>query len=248
MKKRSAYLFCFILAGLWLTAQIALAQHPSDNELRNRTAEIKCQTPVTITGAVRAPSRVELRRRIRLIELLVAAGGMTEGAGKTVELTRADLGSNCERVAQDEPNKKLGKVEVYNLAELLRGDEKANPYVQPGDTVDVSEASVIYVVGNVAKPQMIILKGPITVTQAIAMAGGALSKSITERVRILRGQCDLVRETIVVNLKAIKKRRAEDVVLQPNDIVEVPRKGGHGGLVCQKLVPAAIELPLRIIY
>src|SRR5438105_4099705 len=117
MKNRSAYLF---IAGLLLmTAQTIPAQQPSGNETRNNPAVMKCRTPVIVTGAVAAHSRVELRRRVRLNELLTLAGGWTERATGKVEITRAALSSDCERLAPNDQNKKIENVEVYSLAELL---------------------------------------------------------------------------------------------------------------------------------
>ena len=83
----------------------------------------------------------------------------------------------------------------------------------------------VYVIGQVVRPQGIPFKQPITVTQAIAMAGGVLPDSGRDRVRIYRNKTeDKTRMVILVDLKAITKRRAEDVFLQPYDIVEVLSK------------------------
>jgi hypothetical protein len=55
---------------------------------------------------------------------------------------------------------------------------------------------------------------------------------------------------IPLELKAIKERRAEDVPLQPSDVVEVLSKNGRG--VPLKLPicidQVGLKLPLRIVY
>ena len=247
MKNRSTVFFYYVLAGLLLTTQIATAQQPSTDS-RDNSAKLTCRTPVTVRGAVRAPSRIELRRRVRLLEILAASGGMTERAGKTVEIKRAALGSHCPSSTPNEPDKQAGAVEIYILEEIKRGDDRANPYVLPGDSVTVPEVGVAYITGNVAHPRPIPLDRPITLTQAIEMAGGLLTDSLTNRVRIFRGSCSELK-VLAFDLKAIKKRRAEDVVIQPYDIIEVPGKGQHGGRpVCQPSPPPPPELPLRRIY
>jgi polysaccharide biosynthesis/export protein len=255
MKNRSALFFYFILAGLLLTSQITRAQQPSDGDSRNKAAEMKCRTPVTVTGAVRAPIRVEMRRRVRLIELLAAAGGLTERAGKTVEIKRAGLGVKCDRRAPDDVNKKPGSVEVYELDEVKRGSENANPSLHPGDSVTIPEVGVAYITGRVANPQRINLKESTTVLQAIAIVGGVLPDAMIERVRIIRVSPvgDSITSEIVVDLKAIKKGRAKDVVLQPYDIVEVPGKGGGHPWPRPYLKPQSTEMKekallFRIIY
>jgi protein involved in polysaccharide export with SLBB domain len=144
-------------------------------------------------------------------------------------------------------NQKAGNVEVYNLSDLLGDDRKADPEVQPGDNVIVSEVGVAYVYGSVVQPRAIFLRERTSVTQAIKIVGGVVPSGITNRVRIMRG-CDPV-QTIVVDLKAIERGRAVDVVIQPYDIVFVPgMRVFVGAPLCLKLVPQPAALPSRVIY
>ena len=72
----------------------------------------------------------------------------------------------------------------------------------------------------------------------------------SERVRIVRQLPGNTSKTeIFVDLKAIDKRQAEDVVLQANDIVDVPTSGGKRLLrpLLGAVVPAAAQLPVRVI-
>jgi hypothetical protein len=54
---------------------------------------------------------------------------------------------------------------------------------------------------------------------------------------------------IVVDLNAISKRKAEDVELKANDIVEVPTSAGKRLLhsLINAVIPGASGLPLRVI-
>ncbi len=84
----------------------------------------------------------------------------------------------------------------------------------------------VYVVGEVSVPQAIPFKTSITLTQAVAMAGSLLPRASLERIRILRHHAsDNIRTVMVVGLKAISKRQAADICLQPYDIIEVVSKG-----------------------
>jgi protein involved in polysaccharide export with SLBB domain len=146
-------------------------------------------------------------------------------------------------------NHALG-VDVYKLNSTLRGDSQSNPYVRAGDVITLLESEQVYVVGNVVRPSSIILKERITISQAIAMAGGTLSDTQTDRVRIIRqNQRSNARQEIVVDLKAIAKRHAEDIALQANDIVEVPTASGKRFLrtLLGGIVPSAARLPLQIV-
>ena len=136
----------------------------------------------------------------------------------------------------------------FSLRDVMRGDARANPDVRPGDIVTIPDADQVYVVGNVLKPSTLTLRETLTVSQAVAMAGGLLPDSRTERVRVVRQTADGKTE-IFVDLKAVEKRRAEDVALQANDIVDVPTAGGKRFLrgILSAVAPAVGQLPVRII-
>ncbi|HSQ24248.1 MAG TPA: SLBB domain-containing protein, partial [Pyrinomonadaceae bacterium] len=135
------------------------------------------------------------------------------------------------------------------LNDTLRGDEAANPYVEPGDIVTVPEAEQVYVVGNVYSPKSLPLREPITVSRAIAMAGGPLRDSKTDKVRIVRQVGGGGQSEIFVNLNAIAQKKAEDLQLQPNDIVEVPESTGKSLIrsLLGAVTPSVAQLPVRVI-
>src|SRR5574341_426176 len=138
--------------------------------------------PVAVIGAVDKPGRFQLQRRVRLLELISFVGGPTDKAGTRIQVAHMGSGLTCDPSGKLTTTEEgLGDFEVYSLAETLQGDHKSNPYVQPGDVVTIPEAEQAFVIGNVYKPSPIPLKMPITVSQAIAMAGGVLPDSNTGR-------------------------------------------------------------------
>ena len=204
--------------------------------------------PVAVLGAVREPSRFQLQRRVRLLELLSFAGGPSDVAGLVVQVVHTAPPSVCNAAAPEEVA--AGVIENYKLSDTLRGDERANPFVLPGDVISVAEAEQAYVVGNVLRPSPIPLKERITVTRAIAMSGGLMPDTQANRVRIVRQTPGTTTATeLFVDLKAIDRRQAEDVVLQAGDIVDVPVAGGKRLLrnLISAVVPAAGQLPVRVI-
>lgn len=218
-------------------------------------------TPVAVLGAVSAPGRFQLQRRIRLLELLSFAGGPTERAGRNIQVVHSGTALACgeggaasavvgdaSAGSEESPAAEVAMVSSFKLGETLLGDPAANPYVRPGDIVTITEAEQAYVVGNVLRPSMIPLKDKVTISQALAMAGGTLPDTQSERVRIVR-QSPGGKTEIVVNLKAISQRRAEDVALQANDIIEVPTASGKRFLrtLLGSAIPAATRLPVQII-
>ncbi|MBV9957605.1 MAG: hypothetical protein JO360_04255 [Acidobacteria bacterium] len=119
--------------------------------------------------------------------------------------------------------------------QLLRAQETSANEKKPSTPTEAvqGDAPMIYIVGKVLRPQAIPLKDAssgklrtITLTQAVA-AGGTFKTSNIERVKIIRRLKENQKQVTYVNLKLVKKGRAEDIALQPGDIVEVLEKGVH---------------------
>ena len=203
--------------------------------------------PVSVIGAVNTPGRFQLRRAVRLLELLTFAGGPSERGGKYIQVVHSAGLAQCESEGEAAVGSGAG-FEAYNVHETLRGDARANPYVRPGDTVTLPEAEQVFVVGNVVRPMAIPLKETTTITQAIATAGGTMPDTKSDRVRIVR-QTAAGKKEIFVDLQAIASRRAEDIALQANDIVEVPTSGvkrflrALGGIMGSSVA----RMPVRVI-
>jgi polysaccharide biosynthesis/export protein len=94
---------------------------------------------------------------------------------------------------------------------------------KPSVTVIVVEtlASVVYVMGEVNRPGTVSLNGPMTMLQALAMAGGFKDFAKTKHIRIIRRGSNGV-ETIQFNYDNAVKDGASPVFLQRGDTVIVP--------------------------
>ncbi len=203
---------------------------------------------VAIIGSVNEQSRFELQRSIRLLELLTYAKGPSAKAGQSIHIVHSTAPSPCNQA--DGTEDVAASFSTYKLSDTLQGDPKANPYLEAGDIVTLPEADQVYVVGNVFTPMTIALKEPITLTRAIAMAGGVKQDSKKEKVRVVRQEAgSMTKKEIIVDLSAIEKKRADDVALLPNDIVDVPTSGGKSFLrsLIGGVAPSVSQLPIRII-
>lgn len=202
---------------------------------------------VAVIGAVNDQSRFKLQRRVRLLELLTYAKGPSTKAGQTINIVHGTSASPCK---QDDNADVAAVFSSYKLSDVLRGDPAANPYLEAGDIVTVPEADQVYVVGNVFMPLTIPLREPVTLTRAIAMAGGLKQDTKKERIRVLRQEPgETTRKEITVDLSAIEKKRSEDLALLPNDIVDVPTSAGKSFLrsLVQGVVPSVGQLPVRVV-
>lgn len=200
---------------------------------------------VAIIGAVNEQSRFELQRRVRLLELLTYAKGPSTKAGQTINIVHSSAVSPCKQQTDD-----ATAFSSYKLSDVLQGDPKSNPYLEAGDIVTLPEADQVYVVGNVFMPLTIALKEPITLTRAIAMAGGLKQDTKKDKIRILRQEPGTtIRKEITVDLSAIEKKSSEDLALAPNDIIDVPTSAGKSFLrsLVQGVVPSVGQLPVRVV-
>jgi protein involved in polysaccharide export with SLBB domain len=159
-------------------------------------------------------------------------------------------GISCNEAEAAAPHSDSSAFDSFNLNELLSGDDKSNPYLQAGDIVSLPAADQAFVVGNVFRPSAIPLKEPVTVSQAIAMAGGTLPATKSDKIRIIRQVSKTkTKAEIPVDLKAINQRHAEDIVLQANDIVDVPSSGTKVFLnsLAGVVAPTISRLPTGVI-
>ena len=203
---------------------------------------------VAIIGAVNDQSRFELQRRVRLLELLTYAKGPSPKAGQTINIVHSSATSPCKQQTSEADVSSL--FSSYKMSDVLRGDPANNPYLEAGDIVTVPEADQIYVVGNVFMPLTISLREPVTLTRAIAMAGGLKQDTKKDKIRVLRQEPGAAtRKEITVDLSAIEKKSSEDLALLPNDIVDVPTSAGKSFFrsLVQGVVPSVSQLPVRVV-
>lgn len=168
---------------------------------------------ISVLGEVQKPGIYPLLGAHTLFDAISAAGGTTAKAGRTVSITH--------RAAPRDPE----KVVLSYAGEDASG---GNVAVQPGDTVVVSKAGMVYVVGDVRLPTAIVLESPnLTVLQAIAMAQGTNPTAALNKTRLLRRSGQGVQE-IPVPLKKILATKAADIPLQAEDVLFIPNSLAKG--------------------
>ena len=115
----------------------------------------------------------------------------------------------------------LTSIELRDRIATSLQEYVANPVV----TVIVVEVvePVVYVMGEVNQPGSIPMRGPMTVMQALAVAGGFKEFADTKGIRVLRRNGDANRvETIAFNYKDAVKADAPVLYLREGDTVVVP--------------------------
>ena len=207
----------------------AYGKYLKNPQVSVRITERKSRQPATVFGAVRAPTRIQMQRKVRLNEIMAASGGFTERAAGTIQILHTEPvmcpEPGDEALAAPIDGTKI-PLELVRIAELRAGKPEANPIIRPGDYILVTEAEPVYITGAVQSPQGIYIRDQLTISRALAMVGGVKKEAKTTDIRIYRQKPGSAsQETIIVDLAAIKKNQKPDELLQPYDVIEVPEAG-----------------------
>jgi len=174
---------------------------------------------ISVLGEVQKPGIYPLLGSHGLFEVLSMAGGTTQKSGPIVTIRHRSSPNDPVQV-------KL--VEVGKSAD-------ANSEILPGDTVFVSKAGIVYVVGDVKNPSGVVIENDsdMTVLKAIAIAGGVNPTAAVNRAKLIRRTSNGPEQT-AIPLKKILAAKATDLKLQPEDIIFVPnsaaKSAGRRGL------------------
>ena len=205
----------------------AYATYIRNPQVSVRIAQRNSRPPATVIGAVHSPMLVTMMRRVRLHELLARAGGFTERFSGTVQIvhTQAEMCPEPGEVIRLASATSVGQIETVKV-KLRSGKDDADPFIRPGDVVNFTEGEPIYVFGSVMAPREIYMKDQLTLGRAIAMAGGPQRLANTREVHIYRAKDGIIgQEDLKFNYDAIRKGQDQDVLLQPNDIIDVRISG-----------------------
>jgi len=161
-------------------------------------------------GEVKTPGPFSLVSSVTLLEGIGRAGGITEDADlKGAMLARA------------------GRILPVGFEKLLRhGDFSQNVMLEPGDIIFIPSLSDrrVFILGEVNDPQVVALKHEVSLIESISVAGGLTRDAQPKNVLVIRGGLGDPR-ILNVNLNSIVEGgdMAQNVLLEPSDIVYVPR-------------------------
>ena len=162
---------------------------------------------VTLIGEVRTPGAYPIATPRPILDVLALGGGLDDVADRNVLLERhGDQGSPIH----------------YNLSNDAEQAIKEQVLVDPGDTVVVAKAGIVYVLGDVNRPggyTMSNNESKMTLLEALANAGGTAKTARLSHVRLIR-KIDHTETQIA--LGDIQKGKRPDLAMSPGDILYVP--------------------------
>jgi polysaccharide export outer membrane protein len=171
---------------------------------------------VTVLGEVKNPGVYPLLGGHGLLDLISTAGGLTTSAGKAVTVNhRAD------------PNHPV----IVNVDSKPGSSAALNVSVWPGDTIVVSHAGIVYVLGDVGKAGGFLIENNdrLTVLQAIALAQGTNRTASLNHTKLIR-KTGTGHEELPMPLKQILADKAPDQMLADGDILFVPSSAAKNAL------------------
>ena len=167
----------------------------------------------TLLGEVKADGVYSTGGGRRLLDIIALAGGLAPSAGKIVTIAH-----------RDDPHHPVIIRLVPNALDL---GAQRNPVIQPGDTIMVGRAGIIYILGDVAKPGGFLIDNNehISLIQALTLAGGWKREAALSQARLIR-KVPEGHEELKLDLKHVIKGKQADVAVEDGDILYVPSSIG----------------------
>lgn len=155
---------------------------------------------ISVLGEVQKPGIYPLLGPHTLLQAIAAAGGTTVKAGNDVMIVRKSESRHVN---------------------LSSSTSRTVP-LMPGDTIVVSKAGIVYVVGDVHQPTGIVMDNSgLTVLQAVAMAQGTNPTASLNKAKLIR-HTPKGRHEMPIPLRKILSNSAQDVALESGDILFIP--------------------------
>jgi polysaccharide export outer membrane protein len=186
---------------------------------------------VSVLGEVARPGVYPYTFHHRLLDLISAASGLGPNAGRLVNVFHRDDPKTPHPVVLD-PS----------------GTDTAadhNPELAPGDTVQVSRAGLVYVIGDVVRPGGFPVDPAqgLTVVQALSLAWGTSQNAATGRALLIREQKG-GRTLTTLNLGRMIHGKDPDQPVRDRDILFVPDSAAKE--IWNKSVEAAIQSAIGV--
>lgn len=165
--------------------------------------------PIYFVGGFGKPGAMQLTRDLNLLQAVALVGGVAQGA-------------DAEKGFVLRKDKQI-PIDFTKLTQ--KGDLTQNIKLEPGDSIVLPVADIVYVQGEVRTPGGVKYTQDLTLVRAITQAGGLTQMAAGGRVDILRGKGEK-KERIRVDVDKMMRAGdgSHDVLVKPDDIILVPQR------------------------
>ena len=167
---------------------------------------------IEVQGQVQNPGKLFVRGEIGIRQVLARAGGPDREADLTA-------------VVKIEKRGKLSEFDISEQFWKLPPNGESVPTLSDGDVLfipNVFKTEPIYVTGYVRNPGAQRVRGPLTLSQAVALAGGFETSANREEIIIHRRDGTTVE--IPFTSGTLKDETQQQALLYPGDILEIKKK------------------------
>jgi len=164
---------------------------------------------VSVLGEVARPGVYPYTVHHRLLDVISAASGLAPSAGRLVNVFHRNDPKTPHPVVLDPSGTDTSS--------------DHNPELTPGDTVQVSRAGLVYVIGEVVRPGGFAVDPAqgLTVVQALSLAWGPARNAATSKALLIREQKG-GRTLTTLDLKRMLRGQEPDQPVRDRDILFVP--------------------------
>ena len=173
------------------------------------TVEEYATQKVSVLGEVKTPGAYAISTPRSVLDVLSLAGGLTELADRKILIERKGTSNKVP----------------YFVSNDAKAAMDTSVRINPGDTLYVPKAGIVYVLGDVKQPggyTMTNNEAQLSVLQLVARAGGTNNSAVPSHARLMRKTGNGGYTETALQLSAMQKGKQPDQLLQPEDIVYVP--------------------------
>lgn len=167
---------------------------------------------ITLLGQFVKPGTYDYLSKMRLLDVMALASGLSETAGHTVQIRRRNNSGQSQTLLID-----LEKI-------IIDGQSELNIEMNGGDVVFVPEAGMFFVDGAVRKPGAYHIKNRTKLTDAISVAGGLAPYAQTDTIILVRHLDDGDRKVLELKMADLD---VQETPIQDRDLILI-RSSGMG--------------------
>jgi len=162
---------------------------------------------VTLIGEFRTPGSYPIATPRPILDIIALGGGLNDGADRNIVVERhGDLNNTVH----------------YNVNNDADRAIKEQVMVNPGDTVVVAKAGIVYVLGDVNRPGGYTMnnnESKMSILEALSTAGGAARTAKLGNARLIR---KVDHSETQISIGDIQRGKRPDFAMAPGDILFVP--------------------------
>jgi polysaccharide export outer membrane protein len=179
------------------------------------TVEQFATQSVSVLGEVKAPGAYPVGTPRSILDVLALAGGLSGVADRNILVERHGDPSNLVH---------------YNFSNDSGAAVAAQVLVNPGDTVIVPKAGIVYVVGDVNHPGAFVMsnnESKITMLESLALAGGLTKTAKQGSARLIRKEPGGSFSDQKFSVGDLQEGKIADAAMQPGDVLYIPFSFGR---------------------